>query len=231
MSRLSTTVVQELLDEMNRCVVDYPAGVERTGDRISALIDGTSCFPGGTGIWRGDCYGGPLPLYFPKRPVMFIGHNFDSIEAHARAVRVKGEANSTFWGNLKDFLANAGPLDPADCFFTNALMGLKPDKPDGTMPDCSGYRMQCQTFLIKQIEIIEPSAIITLGSEAAAQLRRAKKRCGIRTEIDFAAIMHPSTRPKDQRPSRQAWLVTQGEVIRSTLALSAKLEFQSERRS
>jgi uracil-DNA glycosylase family 4 len=162
---------------------------------------------------------------------MFIGHNFDSIEAHARAVRVKGEANSTFWGNLKDFLANAGPLDPADCFFTNALMGLKPDKPDGTMPDCSGYRMQCQTFLIKQIEIIEPSAIITLGSEAAAQLRRAKKRCGIRTEIDFAAIMHPSTRPKDQRPSRQAWLVTQGEVIRSTLALSAKLEFQSERRS
>lgn len=231
MSRLSTTVVQELLDEMNRCVADYPAGVERTGDCISALIDGTSCFPGGTGIWRGDCYGGRLPLHFPNRPVMFIGHNFDSIEAHARAVRMKGEVNSTFWSNLKDFLANAGPLDPADCFFTNALMGLKPDKPDGTMPDCSGYRTRCQKFLIRQIEIIAPRAIIPLGGEAAAQLRRAKKLCGMRAEIDIAAVMHPSTRPKDQRSSRQAWLVTQGEVIRSTLALSAELEFQSERRS
>jgi uracil-DNA glycosylase len=159
---------------------------------------------------------------------MFIGHNFDSIEAHARAVRLKGESNSTFWGNLKIFLANAGPLDPAECFFTNALMGLKPDKPDGTMPDCSGYRTQCQQFLIRQIEIVAPRAIITLGGEAAAQLRRAMKLCGIGAEIKFAASMHPSTRPKDQRPSRQVWLVTQSDVIRSTLTKAVRSEFKSE---
>src|SRR5258708_2505879 len=93
MPRLSSTVVQELLDEMNRLVVDYPVGVERTGESVSALIESTACFPGGTGLWRGDCHGGPLPLYFPQQPVMFVGHNFDSIEAHGRAVRVKGEAN------------------------------------------------------------------------------------------------------------------------------------------
>jgi uracil-DNA glycosylase len=160
---------------------------------------------------------------------MFVGHNFDSIEAHGRAVKVKGEANSTFWGNLKDFLANAGPLDPADCFFTNALMGLKPDKPDGTMPDRSGYREQCQRFLVRQIEIVAPTAIITLGGEAAVQLRRAKRLCGAPSEIDFAAVMHPSTRPKDQRPSRQAWLTTQGKTIRSTLALRARTGSKSGR--
>jgi uracil-DNA glycosylase len=159
---------------------------------------------------------------------MFVGHNFDSIEAHARAVRVKGEANSTFWGNLKDFLANAGPLDPADCFFTNALMGLKPDKPDGTMPDCSGYRVQCQRFLIRQIEIVAPRAIITLGGAAAAQLRRAKRLCGTREKTPFAAVMHPSTRPKDQRPVHQVWLATQSEVIRSTVAVGIRLGDQSE---
>ena len=216
MPRLSSTVVQELLDEMNRLVVDYPAGVERTGQSVSALIDGTSCFPGGAGLWRGDCYGGPLPSYFPQQPVMFVGHNFDSLEAHARAIRARGEVNSTFWANLKDFLANAGPLDPADCFFTNALMGLKPDKPDGTMPDCSGYRHQCQRFLIRQIEIVAPRAIITLGGEAATQLRRVQRLSGTGSELHFAAVMHPSTRPKDQRPSRQAWLAAQGEVIRTT---------------
>jgi len=78
MPRLSSTVVQELLDEINRVIVDYPTGVERTGESVSALIDGTSCFPGGTGLWRGDCHSGPLPLYFPQQPVMFVGHNFDS---------------------------------------------------------------------------------------------------------------------------------------------------------
>src|SRR5260370_23724155 len=45
MPRLSSTVVQELLDEMNRLVVDYPVGVERTGESVSALIEGTACFP------------------------------------------------------------------------------------------------------------------------------------------------------------------------------------------
>jgi uracil-DNA glycosylase len=221
MPRLSRTVVQELLDEMNRLVVDYPAGVERTGESVSALIGGTSCFPGGTGLWRGEGYGGPLPLNFPQQPVMFVGHNFDSVDAHARAMRMKGEGKSTFWANLKDFLANAGPLNPTDCFFTNALMGLKPDKPDGTMPDCSGYRHQCQRFLIRQIEIVAPRAIITLGGEAATQLCRAQKLSGIRVDPAFAAVMHPSTRPTNQRPNRQAWLAAQGKVIRDTLARSA----------
>ena len=214
MLRLSSDVVQALLDEMNRLVVKYPAGVKRTGKAVAELIQGTACFPGGAGLWRGDFYGGPLPPYFPERSVMFIGHNFDSIDAHERAMANKGEVHSTFWKNLRGFLRNAGDLDPAVCFFTNALMGLKPDRPDGPMPDCTSYREQCRQFLIRQIEIVEPGAIVTLGGQAAVQWRHTNRLCRIRLEAGHnTAVMHPSARPKDQKPDHDAWLRNQGEKI------------------
>jgi hypothetical protein len=217
MPRLSREVIEELLDEMNRVVVDYPSRVERTGKTITELIEGTACFPGGTGLWRGDVYAGALPLHFPERPILFIGHNFDSISAHARAKENKGEVKSVFWNNLKGFLKDAGNLDPAECFFTNALMGLKSDKPDGTMPGCTGYQEQCQTFLLRQIEVVAPKAIVTLGRDAAIQRRKAHRLSNSVAVIKFVEIMHPSARPKDQRPNHREWMAIQGQKIRSLL--------------
>jgi hypothetical protein len=140
MPRLSCDVIQELLDEMNRIVTYYPAGVARTGTTIDELIAGTAVFPGGSGLWRGDIYGGDLPLYFPENPTMFIGHNFDSVKAYSGALNRKGEVKSDFWKMLKNFLREADNLDPADCFFTNALMGLKPGGASGPMPCFPGYK-------------------------------------------------------------------------------------------
>ncbi len=215
MRRNPVNVVQDLLDEMYRLVTDYPDGLHMTGRTVADLIAGTACFPGGSGLWRGNGLGGPLPDNFPERPIMFVGHNFDSVAAYGRAVQQKGEVDSTFWRNLKEFLGNAGPLDPSDCFFSNALMGLKPDKPDGKMPPCKAYRHQCQQFLVSQVRIVRPRAVVTLGGEAEAQWRQALKLDNSLRVVAHARVMHPSARPKDQKPDRESWWKAQGLLITS----------------
>lgn len=218
MSRLSTAVAQELLDEMNRIVISYPVGVERTAKTVEELIGGTACFPGGSGLWRGDCYRGPLLKLFPESPVMFIGHNFDSIEAHDQAMEQGGEVATQFWKTLKAFLRAADNLNPAECFFTNALMGLKPGTADGPMPDCDGYRLQCQRFLRRQIDIVRPRSIIILGGDAEDQLRKARRLDAAGAAIQYGKAMHPSTRPRNQRPTREQWILAQGKKIASEVA-------------
>ncbi len=220
MPRLTIDVVQQLLDEMNRLVTDYPKGLQMTGRSVKDLIAGTAFFPGGSGLWRGNQSGGPLPEYFPEQPVMFVGHNFDSVDAYQRALLLKGLVDSTFWQNLKGFLERAGPLDPSDCFFSNALMGLKPDKPDGPMPDCEGYRPQCQRFLVMQFAIVKPKAVVTLGRDAAVQWRHALKLDNSLRRISHVGVMHPSARPKDQKPDREGWLAAQGSRIAQHAAVA-----------
>jgi hypothetical protein len=201
---------------MDRLVTDYAyeCGVKRTGRTITDLIDGTACFPGGAGLWRGDVYGGPLPIYFPERCVMFISHNFDSIEAHDEAQQNKGEVKSTYWNNLQGFLRGAGPLDPTGCFFTNALMGLKPEGASGQMPGSEKYKEQCRRYLSRQMDIVNPGAVVTLGGEARIEYRKSLKLQGVRPRMIGAGVMHPSTRPKDRRPDYKTWLSAQGEEIR-----------------
>jgi hypothetical protein len=97
MARLAIDVIQELLDQMTRLVTDYPEGLQMTGRAITDLIAGTACFPGGSGLWRGNQLGGPLPEYFPEHPVMFVGHNFD------KCCRMPASA-STGMGGPFDFL-------------------------------------------------------------------------------------------------------------------------------
>jgi len=216
MSRSSAEVVQQLLDELGRIVTVYPEGVERTGMAVAELIAGTSFFPGGTGLWRGDISGGDMPVVFPEKPIMFVGHNFDSITAHAAAQRNKGEVKTKFWNTLKDFLRCAG-LDPSDCFFTNALMGLKPGSATGPMPPRPDHRRQCQHFLLRQIEIVNPRALVTLGGDSEKQRARAFELSRSRPRLSHRAVMHPSTRPFQRRPNDAEWLKAQAALIRELL--------------
>ena len=141
--RLTSEVVEKLLSEMNRVVMDYHRDVKRTPQKLSHLINGTAFFPGGTGLWRGKEPGGDLPLLFPEGSVMFIGHNFGNQKSLDLALFERGEVSSAFktlWSNLVAFLEHAGPLDPGRCFFTNALMGLRLNGRSGDMPACFGSR-------------------------------------------------------------------------------------------
>lgn len=93
----------------------------------------------GAGVWRGHANGGALPKLFPKKSVMFVAHNFDSERGFAISLDCRGEVGGPFWQRLLRVLSAAG-IDPDECFFTNALMGLKPGK--GRRRDALSARLQ-----------------------------------------------------------------------------------------
>jgi hypothetical protein len=194
--RKARTVVQHLLDEMAATVRDYHPEVGRTGTTVDELIQGTALFPGGCGLWRGSALGGPMPEYFPDSPIMLVAHNYDSIAGHERYQQRGGEVDSSFWRILIGYLDGAG-IDPADAFFTNALMGCKPGSATGKMPSVPGYEDQCLSFLRRQLEIVRPRVVIALGRDARRRL------CCVLPEAQ--GLAHPSSwefRPLSTRAER-----------------------------
>ncbi len=196
---------------MTRIVVDYHPAVGRTAPMVARLIQGTAFFPGGTGLWRGDGYFGPDPQYFPECPVMFVGHNFDSIEAHEASQSRGGEVGSFFWKILKGYL-HAAALSPEECFFTNVLMGLKPGSALGPMPSVPGYQEQCLHFFLRQVAIVRPRAIVALGNHARALITKAAR------DVRVTQAMHPSAREFKHLSTRAARVAAQGVALREFLA-------------
>jgi uracil-DNA glycosylase family 4 len=210
-TRLSTQVVQTLLDEMDRLVCSYHEDVRRSGRNVADLIPGTAFFPGGTGVWQGDTCFGPIPEYFPDSPVMFVAHNFDSIGGYEASQQKGGEVDSFFWQVLRQYLTAAG-ISAQDVYFTNALMGIKPGSALGNMPTVAGYEEECRDFLIRQIEIVGPRAIVALGGKAAARLGR------INPSIPWIGVLHPSARELKARSTRSTLIAEQGVRILQILS-------------
>ncbi len=215
--RLTAEVVRELLTELQTCVTFYPETVERTGATLDELIDGTAFFPGGAGVWRGEVCHGPLPPHFPVRPLMLVGHNFDSKRAFEKSKAPGGERQYPFWTTLKAILSAAG-VNLSDCFFTNALMGLQPGSASGPMPRCAGYKEQCRAFLARQVEIVQPRALAALGNASKEELRKAAKAFPELGRLPTAHLMHPSTRPWSQKPDRQTWVAAQAAKLRAVVS-------------
>ncbi len=211
MSNLSSqSVIQELLTEMETLVRSYHPTVVTTGRTLDELIGGTAFFPGGSGLWRGVSPFGPMPAHFPEAPLMFIAHNFDSIRAHDKSKIKGGEGGSTFWRNLLGYLQHAN-VNPGNCFFTNALMGLKPGSAVGDMPTVPGYEEECRQFLVRQIEIVKPSVIVALGQKAG-------KRVGVvRPAVPWVVLLHPSARELVPLATRDERIAAQGKVLSDLL--------------
>ena len=206
MARLTITVIRQLLSALDSTVRSYHPEVTRTGGCLSKLINGTAFFPGGTGLWRGPEPFGNLPEYFPDSPVMFVGHNFDSVRAYMAAMKNGGEGCSPFWKNLLGYL-DLSNTRPSDCFFTNALMGLKPGSALGDMPSVHGYEDECEAFLALQIDIVQPSLVVALGGKARKRLAKLKPR------FPCAHLMHPSAREFRALTTRDGRISAQAEIL------------------
>ena len=207
--RSAAEVVEQLLAALEETVTSYHPSVQRTGRHLHDLVDGTSFFPGGTGLWRGQAHGGPLPDIFPNHPVMFVGHNFDSQRAFARSLARRGEATGQFWKFLLSMLAHAG-LPPAECFFTNALMGLKPGSATGPMPRVLGYLEQCTRFLEVQANIVHARCVVALGANAAHFAQKLT--------LPSLAAKHPSSWIYCPGPRRGEGVAEEGRKLAAFLA-------------
>ncbi len=206
--RKSVEVLDVLLRTMTETVLSYHPDVRSTSSTVEGLIQGTACFPGGAGLWRGRPNGGSLPVYFPESPLMFVGHNFDSERGYEISLMRGGEGEGVFWTRLLRML-ESGDCEPAKCFFTNALMGLKPGKAEGEMPSVPGYKEECQRYLQRQVEIVKPCAIVALGSRAIRYVSKLNGR--------HVAIRHPGDWCFRSLATRDALLVGEGRKLREFL--------------
>jgi uracil-DNA glycosylase len=201
---------------MQLLVRDYHPAVGKTASSLAELIGGTAFFPGGSGLWRGNEPFGQLPDLFPEAAVMIVAHNFDSMRAHEKSRRQGGEAQSFFWRILLAYLS-AAAIPPDRCFFTNALMGLKPGSAVGPMPAVSGYHDQCQAFLVRQIEIVNPSIIVTLGQRAHSHVTK------LRPVHPLVSLLHPSARALKPLPSRCALIDREAKGLRAAIERSCNI--------
>jgi hypothetical protein len=161
--RMSGTSSLDLLHEaMNDLVPPelYPWGVIPIP---KPKIAGTAFFPGGSGLYLEGHSRGEVEL--PVGGVMVLGHNFDSEAGFSASVtRGKEKLTTGTWGRLLKLLGGA-EVPVAQCFFTNAFMGLceGDDSFDYRGRAHGAFRMACSAFLRAQIEFQRPRLILTLG--------------------------------------------------------------------
>lgn len=131
---------------------------------VPAPIPGVAFFPGGFGLWRPDV-NLPLPS-FPVGGVMVLGHDFHSEAGYEASVeRTRESETQPTWRVLLALLREVA-IDPSQCFFTNAYMGLRAGiETTGAFPGASDdtFVDHCVAFLGEQIATQRPSLILTLG--------------------------------------------------------------------
>ncbi|MDP9025649.1 MAG: hypothetical protein M3N13_09790 [Candidatus Eremiobacteraeota bacterium] len=162
--RLDPTIAA-LYAEMDDYVTDYPA---RAVTRAAAFARGTAFFPLGSGRFEA---GSPLP----NRSIAIVAHIFD--EASYRYALGPGAGHERIHGNrtwvgLRRVFDLAG-VDIRDCFLTNALVGIKAGPATGAVRAGPRYRAECAAFLARQLALVRPRLVVTLGTHALAVLREA----------------------------------------------------------
>jgi hypothetical protein len=199
-ARRTGEVLAELLSERDRIVTDYGA-LERTG----ALVSWTSPFPGGAGLWQGnDIKGEPLPQFFPKKPFMFVAHNYDGSKSYHRMIQRGFEHRKTaFWETLLAYFANAR-IKCEDVFLTNVFMGLKTDAAVGVMEGAGPlFKAQCLQFFERQCQIVKPRLVVVMGTHAWNALSDFEPK----VYVPHPSACHDATRRITQVPKKVAALV------------------------
>jgi uracil-DNA glycosylase family 4 len=100
-------------------------------------------------------------------PVMFVGEAPGRQGGDRTRVPFSGDQSGR---NFSRFLASI-PLTRESVFITNAVL-CNPRKPTGAnrKPSASEV-LNCSAFLRRQIEVVDPSVIVTLGAVSLAALR------------------------------------------------------------
>jgi uracil-DNA glycosylase len=200
----------------------YPSGVVE----VPAQIQGTSFFPGGTGLWWG---GAPVIPPLPVGKVMVLGHDFHSVAGYEWACEHENEnLEATTWLHLQALLKRV-PIRLEECFFTNIYMGLrKGTATTGPFPGATDaeFVRRCQKFFLHQFAVQQPKLILALGAYVPRFLaplsqqlaiwsvpssfpRRDKDKQSIRASVVFngiairpcvvASIVHPCMRNSNVR--------------------------------
>lgn len=159
---------RQLFSRLEQLKIRYP--ISNSGEQLvipvpggdAKRIQGRAFFPGGSGTSEGENYN------LPDNPILVLGNNFGSYNYYNDCVHFHKEeplTNST-WNQLLDIYQESG-INPKICFHTNVFMGFIPGtKNSDPMTLNSHFIDDCYAFLVSQIKIVNPRAIIAVGAKA-----------------------------------------------------------------
>jgi uracil-DNA glycosylase len=160
MEEQEIAIFERLWQEMRSAVSPFPEGIAD----VREPIRGTAFFPGGLGLWLHENGSGESPI----GQIMIVGQDFNSEGVYEQARRDGTEVDSSkTWKMLRRLLPASG-ISLNQCFFTNLYMGLrKGGSETGTFPGARdrSFVQRCLAFCIKQLEVVRPKLILTLGAE------------------------------------------------------------------
>lgn len=146
----------------------YPNGMM---EPLTPFILGRAFFPGGSGLFGGSTQA------VPNRPIMIVGQDFGD-RPYVSALSERGSHDEDLcstWEWLLRTMLVANQIDPRDCFFTNALLGVRCaagiDTPNAALDD-NRYVQACSVFMLEQIRLVRPSVIVALGVVPATLVAR-----------------------------------------------------------
>jgi uracil-DNA glycosylase family 4 len=118
---------------------------------------------------------------------MVVGQDFNTVTTYQTARQLGSEvSSSSTWRNIRTIFPELNLL-MQNCFFTNFYIGLRAAKPEtGRFPGArdKNFVARCVRFFERQIEVVRPKFIITLGLEP---LRAVQNVFGIRTPNTLSA--------------------------------------------
>lgn len=131
-----------------------------TMQMIAGEISGLAFFPGGRGTYNND-------ETLRDKDIMLLGQDFDTEEnfEKARAAGQEDKKKNATWRNLLALLKETN-VDPRNCFFTNAIMGVRKEgKGTGKSPAFKDKEFieECRELFLKQLKVQRPKAVFVLG--------------------------------------------------------------------
>jgi uracil-DNA glycosylase len=160
MEKQEIAIFERLWREMRSAVSPFPEGIAD----VREAIRGTAFFPGGLGLWLPEDGFGELRT----GQIMIVGQDFNSEKVYEQARLAGTEVDSSKTSKVLRRLLPASGISLSQCFFTNLYMGLrKGGSETGTFPGARDRRFvqRCLAFFIKQLEVVRPKLILTLGVE------------------------------------------------------------------
>ncbi len=138
----------------------------------------------------------------PKADLMFIG------EAPGKDEDLQGIPFVGRAGQLLTLMLKSIQLDRQDVFIANVLKCRPPNNRDPLQEEID----KCEPYLMKQIEIINPRLIVTLGRFASASLLRTKLALGKLREdmhdyngVPLVVSYHPAALLRNPQLKKSAW--------------------------
>lgn len=155
---------ETLFDNMKKTVKSYSSFIVTVPD---IRLQGTAFFPAGDGVYKEN--NEPIKSHYP---IMVVGQDYDNEENFYKVEKLPNQSEldnkNTTWRNLIKIL---GEDIVKQCFFTNAIMGLRVESTKNTGVSVAfkkgneNFLQENISFFEEQVRTVKPNVIICLGAQ------------------------------------------------------------------